>query len=493
MSYESKLDERSGKLINPAQLCLLLSIALHLLVLKFGLPTIGFNNDSGRREVSIVELNPEQQARLPDLYPQLETPEVPENQPPESDLDEPVAPFAIPPSLIPGIGDSTNLPRLVIPPPPQFDLPPLPPQTDITLPPVGDLSNLPFPPTLDPSDFRPEAIELPPNIGKIPEPQIDLVPQRPSAQPPATKPQTQPQPPQPPNEPEKKPEPKLTPEQIAARREAEFQQRIRNLRQDLTRTEAGTTDEAARKNYVAWLAKVRDIEPDKIEIEGTYPRDACIRRLKGSSVFGVVVNTQGEVVALDLIKGAKYPVFDRQTSENLGDRTFDNETERPKPYQVTVNYEYDSEICPSLTLPSIRRTQEQQQPPSSEEDKPELPTPETSSEEDKPEATPEPQPTLEEDKPEPSVEDKPEATPEPSLQEDKPSVEDKPETQSEKNQPEPSAEEESEAQPTSEEDKPEPNPLPSLRDRLRNIPLPDRKPSDLKDVPLPDRPNLRDR
>lgn len=471
MSYDSELDERSGKLINPAQLCLLLSITLHLLVLKFGLPTIRFNNDSGRREVSIVELNPEQQAQLPNLYPQLETPEVPDNQPSESDLDEPVAPFAIPPSLIPGIGDSTNLPRLVIPPPPQFDLPPLPPQTDITLPPVGDLSDLPFPPTLDPSDFRPEAIELPPNIGKIPEPQIDLVPQKPSAQPPATKPQTQPQPPQPPNEPEKKPEPKLTPEQIAARREAEFQQRIRNLRQGLTRTEAGTTDEAARKNYVAWLAKVRDIEPDKIEIEGTYPRDACIRRLEGNSVFGVVVNTEGEVVALDLIKGAKYPVFDRQSSENLGDRTFDNETERPKPYQVTVNYEYDSEICPSLTLPSIRRAQEQQ------ETQPESPTPQ-------PEATPEPQPSSEENQP--TVEDKPE--PQPSSEENQPEPEATPEPSVEN---QPTVEEKPEAEPTSEEDKPEPKPLPSLRDRLRDIPLPDRKPSDLKDVPLPERPNLR--
>lgn len=487
MSYESKLDGRSGKLINPAQLCLLLSIALHLLVLKFGLPTIRFNNDSGRREVSIVELNPEQQSRLPDLYPQLETPEVPElNQPPESELDEPVAPFAIPPSLIPGIGDS-NLPPLIIPPPPQFDLPPLPPQTDITLPPVGDLSNLPFPPNLDPSDFRPEAIELPPNIGKIPEPQI-VAPQKPSAQPPATKPQTQPQPPQPPEEPEKQPEPKLTPEQIAARREAQFQQRIRNMRQGITRTEAGTTDEAARKNYVAWLAKVRDIEPDKIEIEGTYPRDACIRRLKGTSVFGVVVNTKGEVVALDLIKGAKYPVFDRQTSKNLGDRTFDNESDRPKPYQVTVNYEYDSEICPSLTLPSIRRAEEQQQEtqPSSEENKP-SPTPQPSSEEDEPpvENTPpvEVQPSSEESKP--SVEDKPEATPEPSVEnepeaetEPKSPVEDKPETQSEENQPEP-------------EPEPEPKPLPSLRDRLRDIPLPERKPSDLKDIPLPERTNSR--
>ena len=457
MSYESKLDERSGILISPGQLCLLLSVGLHLLVLKFGLPTIRFNNDSGTREVSVIELNPEQQARLPDLYPQLETPEVgdPSNLP-EPDLSEPAAPFAIPPSLIPGIGDSANLPPLTIPPPPQFDISPLPPLTDITLPPVGDLSDLPLPPAVNPEDFKVDPIKLPPNIGQVPEPSNKpAVTQKtnPPVKPPttATKPETKLPETEAQAQPVPKPEP--TPEQIAEQRVAEFQQRISNLRQSLTETEAGTTNEDARRNYIAWLAKVKDVEPDSIEIEGSYPRDACIKRLKGSSVFGVVVNAKGEVVALDLIKGAKYPIFNQQGSKDLSDRTLDNETEQPKPYQVTVNYEYDPEICPSLTLPSIRRTEEKQQqetelqqPPASE------PAPE-------PEAKPEAEPAPPEPAPEPASEAKPEPAPEPE------------------NKPEP--------KPT-----PENKPLPSLRDRLRNIPLPDRKPLDLKDIPLPNKPNF---
>ena len=443
MPYESKLYDRENKPFNPAQLCLLLSIALHLLVLKFGLPTIRFNDDSGKREVSIIELNPEQQSRLPDLYPQLENPEVPDpSQVPESDSSEPAAPFAIPPSLIPGIGDSSNLPPLTIPPPPQFDIPPLPPSTDITLPPVGDLSELPLPPEIDPSDFQADPIELPPNIGKVPE-----APKTPATEdnnspdrPPATATA--------PPEPQPEPQPELTPEQITARTEAAFQERIRNMRQNLTDTEAGTTDEEARKNYIAWLAKVRDIEPDRIEIAGVYPRDACIRKLKGSSVFGVVVNAKGEVVALDLIKGAKYPLFNQQASKELSDRTFDNQTESPKPYQVTVNYEYDSEICPSLTLPSIGRDEEQKQ---------------------QAEPTPQPQPAA---KPEPTPEPTPEPIPQP--------------------QPEPAAKPEPTPQPQPEPaPEPAPQPLPSLRDRLRDIPLPDRKPADLKDIPLPDKPNFR--
>ena len=97
-----------------------------------------------------------------------------------------------------------------------------------------------------------------------------------------------------------------------------------------------------------------------------------------------MVNAKGEVVALDLIKGSEYPVFDRQTSKNIGDRIFDNETRKPKPYQVKVNYEYDADICPSLTLPSIKRAQEQAPPEAEPVPKPEL--------EPKPEPKPEPEP-----------------------------------------------------------------------------------------------------
>ena len=477
MSYESKLGNQSGKLINPTQLWLLLSVALHLLVLKFGLPTIRFNNDSGKREVSIIELNPEQQSRLPNLYPQLETPNVPDiNNLPAEDNSPPAPPFAIPPSLIPGIGNNSDLAPLIIPPPPNFDLPPLPPQTDITLPPVGNLSDLPLPPEIDPidpSDFKTEPIELPPNVAKTPEKPSDsaAIPKNPPqpAQPPTT-PATEPQPePQPTDrqreQPEPKPEP--TPEQIAAKKVAQSQKRIADLTRSLTKTEAGTTDEDARKNYIAWLAKVKNVEPDNIEIEGTYPRDACIGKFKGSSIFGVVVNAKGEVVALDLIKGAEYPIFNEQASSDLSDRAFDNDTEQRKPYQVTVNYEYDPEICPSLTLPSLRTKEKPAPEPAP------APAPEAKPAPEQPESTPAPEAKPE---PEPAPEAKPEPEPAPEA---KPEPEPAPEAK-----PEPEAKPVPEAKP---EGKPEPKPLPSLRDRLRNVPLPDRKPSELRDVPLSDK------
>ncbi|MEO1802337.1 MAG: hypothetical protein AAFR62_18280 [Cyanobacteria bacterium J06629_2] len=456
MSYESNLDHQSAKLINPAQLCLLLSIVLHLLILKFGLPSIKFNNDGGRREVSVIELNPEQQARLPDLYPQLETPDLTNLDLPQPDLSDPAAPFAIPPNLIPGIGDPSTLPPLIIPPPPIFNLPNLPPVTDITLPPVGDLSDLPLPPAINPLDFKVEPIQLPPDLGKVPEQPADTTETDPPKEPQTTavKPDKPLEPPE--DSAEKPPEakPQNTPEQIAARKAAASQERIASLRQSLTKTQDGTSDEEARKNYIVWLAKVKDIEPDKIEINGSYPRDACIRRLAGSTVFGVVVNAEGEVVARDLLKGAQYPIFNQQASKDIGDRIFANPTEKPKPYQVQVNYQYDAEICPSLTLPSIKRAEEKQQTAPEVAPEPTLePIPE-------PEAAPVPTP---ESVPEPEPESAPMPTPSPT--------------------PAPTPE-------ATPEPEPEPEPAAPLRDRLRDVPLRDLNPAQLKDIPLPERPNF---
>ena len=193
MSHESKLDNKSGKLINPAQLCFLVSVGLHLLVLKFGLPTLKFDDESGRREVSVIELNPEQQARLPNLSPQLNTPNVPDLADlPPVDNSEPAAPFAIPPSLIPGVGDPNNLSPLLIPPPPNFNIPDFPPITDITLPPIGDVSELPLPPTINPEDFKVDPSKLPPaNTDKPAKPPAPTGKQ-PEATPTPDSPQTQP-------------------------------------------------------------------------------------------------------------------------------------------------------------------------------------------------------------------------------------------------------------------------------------------------------------
>ncbi|MGV2828859.1 energy transducer TonB [Myxosarcina sp. GI1(2024)] len=431
MSYESKINNRgeitgslephANNFLRPTPLALLASVILHLLVYKFGLPNFSFNTNPTKREVSIVELTPEQQSRLPNLYPELyRQPEIPglENLP--TDTDNPAPPFALPPSLTPGIEGFPNLPPVSIPLPPKFDIPPLPPlpNTKIELPPIGDLSTLPPPPSVE--SFN------------LPETQTETSP-TPSEPPPEEKPEPSAPPPEEKSESEaSEPETQPSSQEIAARRQQNLHQEVSSISSSLQKQNDATTNEDARKNYVAWLNRVKAIAPENIEIEGTYPRDACIRRLEGTSVFGVVVDASGRVVASDLLKGAQYPVFDLQGSNDLAEVSLENDTEKPKPYRVTLNYQYDSEICPSLTLPSLRREEKT--------DAPQPKTPKTPIENET-----EASPSQAEDTLAPEAE-----TPETTT------------TESERSQPQPEDAPASET-PTSEE--------PSLRERLRDVPL----------------------
>lgn len=464
MSYESQLNNQSSKFINPTQLCLLLSLILHLLALKFGLPTFKFNNDDSKREVAIIELDAEQQARLPDLEPQLNLQDL---------VNAP-----LPPNLLPGVADPSSLPPLIVPPPPQFNFPPLPPVNDINLPPVGDWSNLPLPPQINPSDFKVEPIKLPPNIGKFPQaptstPKIKNPPNPLTDNKLPNFPQKQPD-----NIPGKIPEnifknnrnnipgnnpetnPQEAPEVIAAQKVTTAQQRILSLRQRLSPTKKGTTNQEANNNYLLWVNKVKNPRPEEIEIKGIYPRDACIVKLQGSSVFGVLVNRKGKVVDLDLLKGSKYPIFNQQGNQDLRSMILPNGTKKPKPYQVEVKYEYDDKICPSLTFP----TQEA-------EKKPKTPAPVAApAPAPKPKPAPAPTPvSTPKPKPAPVPTPAPTAAPVPAPK-PKPAPVTTP-----KPVPAPA--------PTS-------DPTPSLRDRLRDVPLPDLDPAQLKDIPLPKNPNL---
>jgi outer membrane biosynthesis protein TonB len=438
MSYESRFSDRTNPFLQPTKIALVISLGLHLLIYKFGLPNFGLNFDNGlKREVSIIELSPEQQARLPDLEPQVDIPELP-NTP----LDSSAPPFALPPSINPSFGNFPNLPPIDLPPPPDFDISSLPPfpTTDIKLPPIGDLSDLPSPPPLDSLDpdtpLKPPATK--PTPGKPPT--------QPAASPKAPTTETQ--------------KPETPPQVTATQRQQSLNKNVRSLSSSLKKQQTGTTDEDARKNYVAWLSEIKDVKPEGLAIDGTYPRDACIRRLAGTSVYGVIVDTKGKVAAVDLIKGAEYPLFNEQAVLDIRDRTFANKTNKAKPYQVTVNYEYDAETCPSLSLPSLLRDKPAQ---------PKTPTkPPAAETPDKP-ATPAKPPAATETPDKPATPAKPPATETP----DKPATPAKPpaaETPAKPATPaKPPATETPAKPPTNETpDKPQ---QPSLRERLRNAPL----------------------
>ena len=365
MSSKSHTNNLANRLVKPTQIAIVMSVAIHLFVVKYGFPKLVINEDNNVRikeTVPTIELTPEEQARLPNLTPEVNIPEL--NQTP---LAENISPFALSPSIPNNPNLFPDLPPVPLPPPPpslavpnvppvQTPLPslqslppispPLPslpplPSNDITLPPIGDTSALPLPPPVPSAPVdSPDKPVSPPTAKPTKKPETKK-PEQKAPTPPA------------------KPEPKLSPAQIAAQRQQKLNQEMRDRSRSLQKNNIATTDEEARKNYVAWLNEVKTVEPEEITIEGTYPRDACIRRLEGESVYGVLVNAQGEVTDADLIKSAKYAVFNQQANKDIADFNLANDTGQVKPYQITVNFKYNSDICPSLTLPSLRRDNKQ--------------------------------------------------------------------------------------------------------------------------------------
>jgi TonB family protein len=162
------------------------------------------------------------------------------------------------------------------------------------------------------------------------------------------------------------------------------EQRIRRLvaesiqgAESLIADRTNTSNEEAMRNNLNWMTKVGEVKPTAITIAGTYPQSACIRRLEGTSVYGVMVDAQGRVTNSPslpyLIKSAGYPVLNQQALKDIRGGSFTNATGQPQPYRVTVNFTYNAKICPSLTLAQPESTRDK---PTLE---PQKPVPETSS------------------------------------------------------------------------------------------------------------------
>ncbi|MGK7894556.1 MAG: energy transducer TonB [Xenococcus sp. (in: cyanobacteria)] len=361
-------------IISSTQIALLISLGFHLLLYKYGFPNLFFptKNISGQKTVTTIELSPAEQARLPELDSEFVIPEF-NNTP----LDGAVPPLALPAYINPEIGDLTDLPAIPVPLLPDFtNLPSY--STDISLPPIGDLSSLPVPPPLEDLDSLLEPPLTP--IEELPE-EPELLPEE---IPVATKTPITPT--------EKPEEEKPTPEEIAAVRQQKLQGDLQDITNSLQKQDVDTTDEDARENYVAWISRIKEIKPEALLIEGLYPRDACIRRLEGTSVYGVVVDSNNQIVSSQLLKAAAYPVFDQQAIKDLEKYDFGNQTQQTKPYQVTVEYKYNAEICPSLTLPSLRKENQtttpkpETPPPTPLESEPEVPENVTPTELENPES-----------------------------------------------------------------------------------------------------------
>ena len=126
-----------------------------------------------------------------------------------------------------------------------------------------------------------------------------------------------------------------------------------SLASKLEKKTENTSDEDARKNYVAWSTEVENVQSQEITLEGKYPKDACIRKLEGTTTYGIVVNKSGTVINTKLIKSSGYNLFNNQALKQIKNRQFANQTSKNQPYHVYVNFKYDSKICPSLSLNNL--------------------------------------------------------------------------------------------------------------------------------------------
>jgi TonB family protein len=348
------------KLIQPTNLAIAASVAIHGAIFYFGFPALNYEPPEGDRDFSrnvpVIELTPTEQTRLPDLSGRLAeapifnktTPHLPQSQglpplppiPPlpstsfNNSASQPFFP-PLPPNL-----SSIPLP----PPPPTLPLPS--PSATITLPPppiskLPSSKNLPAPPppALN-GEIKPYTLTLPPS-NLNPQPPLASLPPRENL-PPTSQP-TQPTQPIAPSK-----------EQIIAQRQQNLIASISSLGRNLQRDESNTTNDEANKNYLGWLNKVQVAKPKVDSFIGTYPKDACIRRLSGEVTYGMVVDPQGKIVETELIKSAGYPILNKQALRDINGRSYLNQTGQLQPYRVTVGFNYSEQVCPSLAAPRLK-------------------------------------------------------------------------------------------------------------------------------------------
>ena len=376
MSSSSPIRFLTIKLNEPSVIGFLASLALHSLLFAFP-GIILFEAQESRpkaRFTRVVTLSSQEQKRLPQLFSQ-DIPEFPDtaiiNNPLLSDK----------PAFEPSEPSQKSL---LLPAPPAPPLPALPPtnnpfqvSTNITKPPIGNTSlpkpllppppastKTPAPPQTSSSEAatksKPETPQNQANITKTKtdpdNPSNRTFPDLPEASTPpiAIKPETA----------NSDRIAKLTPE------EQKLIATIRKARQIRPQKQPKTTDEEAKRNYDNWLARVQKQETEELTFNATYPQDACLRKVEGTNVYGVLVDPQGRAIRLELIKGSGYRAFNEHGVEEIFERTFKNNTQQTQPYLVSVKFTYDAGIC---SLPKVSARDNQNPRPTQKKPLPLLP------------------------------------------------------------------------------------------------------------------------
>lgn len=378
-SQTFSLQANTGKVIKEINWALLTSIALHGVFFTVVFPEWQDDNSSkannGLGNTPIVQLNAIEQTRLPNLTPQTSFNWDSLNTLPQGDTSLPEIPLSAlnipaPPPManfpMPSFDNSVFM-DLPAPPslPPAANLPPVNYSDNFYLPTpsIPSPTELPPPPPLNQNAMAalPPAINFDtPKEGNV----IDIM-----ADPTSERTIT--------------PEESIIRQQIFANSEIEITANPRDvinskvnytpqirgendaplafqpnasLVAKLQKETQNTSDEEARKNYVAWAKEVQNVTPQQLTLSGIYPKDACVGKLEGTAAYGVTVDSSGSVVNTQLIKSSGYPLFNDQALRQIRSHGFANDTGVNKPYHVYVNYNYNSQICPSLSISNVGNT-----------------------------------------------------------------------------------------------------------------------------------------
>ncbi|MBD1997064.1 hypothetical protein H6G00_10575 [Leptolyngbya sp. FACHB-541] len=280
-----------------------------------------------QRTVGVVELSPEELARVPDFStPSLELPPLSEsdlysltpvpNQAPPSQLFPPFPPFS--PDLYPS-----------------YEPPPGPPATRQTPSTFPSTSVSPSPmPSASPSPSPSPGTVAPTNPGVARNPDLDNLTGRAGT---GSSPVPEDNP---------RPQDNRTAEQrlqdsIAQRRAA-----IARLGAD----SSGTTQEEARTTFVEWfetqVEEGADSEWKSMEIAAVYPAEACPLEVEPAAVYGVVVDNENKLVGEPkLVQSSGYQLFNQKALETVATYEFENESDANQVYVVTVKFDHTAESC----------------------------------------------------------------------------------------------------------------------------------------------------
>ncbi|MEM8643127.1 MAG: TonB family protein [Cyanobacteria bacterium P01_G01_bin.54] len=117
--------------------------------------------------------------------------------------------------------------------------------------------------------------------------------------------------------------------------------------QDALRTQTTDTTQAeADENNARWLATLGSAKPQEYSIIGSYPQEACLLRLSGTSSYGATVQNNGAVGGVQLIRSSGHRIFDRQAEAVVRGFDFNNVT-RPTPFKFNITFNYSSDNCPA--------------------------------------------------------------------------------------------------------------------------------------------------